>query len=287
MLVAGLAACAKSTPQMLPASGGRMGALRMRSGSMPIKHVIVVMQENRSFDNLFHGFPGANTVNVGYGHGKQYQLQQISLKWPVDLRHDHPQFLEDYDGGKADGFDNEITAFKMKRLGCEDYINHPACWTISKKATMQQMPFSYVKQSAIQPYWDIATDYALGDDAFASNNGPSFPSHQYLIAAQSGHASEVPSEQPWGCNAPKNPTDPTFVYVLKHGTADPPEFSKATGHEVHGPYPCFTYGTMADLLDNAGVTWRYYASSLSNSGGNLSAFMAIARVYEGPDYANV
>lgn len=286
-LIAALAACSRTSSQVLPAAGGQTAALRFGASTIPIKHVIVVMQENRSFDNLFHGFPGANTVDVGYGRdGKQYTLQPIALKWPIDLRHDHPQFLEDYDGGKDDGYDSEITGFK-KGAGCADYINHPACWTISKNAKLVQMPFSYVKQSIVQPYWDIASDYALGDDAFASNNGPSFPSHQYMIAAQSGHSSEVPSEQPWGCNAPQNPSDPTFVYVLKHGTANPPEFSKATGHEVVGPYPCFTYETMADLLDAAHVTWRFYASALNNSGGNLSAFMAIKAVFEGPDYANV
>jgi phospholipase C len=248
---------------------------------MPIKHVIVIMQENRSFDNLFHGFPGANTVDFGWSGGKKYTLQPVTLKWPYDLRHDHPQFLEDYSSGTLRGFANQITGFK-KGAGCSDYLNHPSCWIVSGKDMWKQMPFSYVKQSDVQPYWTIAQDYALGDNAFASNNGPSYPSHQYMIAAQSGHATEVPDGQPWGCNAPPSVT----VELLAYGQADPPEFSKATGHEVPGPFPCFTYTTMADLLDQAGVTWRFYASSLTNSGGNLSAYMAISQIYNGPDYKN-
>src|SRR5580700_8401668 len=49
-------------------------------GSSPIQHVIIVIQENRTFDNMFHGFPGANTVNTGKGHGKTYTLEPLPLK---------------------------------------------------------------------------------------------------------------------------------------------------------------------------------------------------------------
>src|SRR6516164_4138220 len=45
----------------------------------PIQHVVVIMQENRSVDNLFHGFPGADTVSSGDGHGKKYTLKPVSL----------------------------------------------------------------------------------------------------------------------------------------------------------------------------------------------------------------
>src|SRR5215469_14970958 len=70
-----------------------------QSGSMPITHVVVIMQENRSFDNVFHGFRGADTANYGYGHGVKYALQSKPLLWKFDPNHYHYQFLEDYDGG--------------------------------------------------------------------------------------------------------------------------------------------------------------------------------------------
>jgi phospholipase C len=280
ILVLWLAGCAGSAGGISEPQHAE-NAVTRAGGSSPIQHVVIVIQENRTFDNMFHGFPGANTVNVGKSHGKTYTMQPIPLQWPYDLRHDHPQFLEDYDNGKDDGFDAEIVKFKTGS-GCSDYLNHPSCWVISKNPATKQMPFSYVQQSDVQPYWTMAQEYALGDDAFASNDGPTFVAHQYLIAGESGHAVEVPSTQPWGCNGPSSET----VELLAYGQASPPEFSKATGHEIPGPYPCFTYATIADTLDAAGVSWSYYVQG-QQPGANLSAFASIQKIYNGPDWKNV
>ena len=170
--------------------------------------------------------------------------------------------MEDYDQGKDDGFDQQIVKFRTGS-GCSDPINHPSCWVISK--TQTQTIYSYVQQSDVQQYWDLAQQYALGDKAFASNSGPTYVAHQYLIAGESGHASEVPSAQPWGCGGPASET----VDLLAYGQASPPVFSKATGHEVPGPFPCFTYPTIANNLDAAGVSWSYYVEA-QNPGGNLN-----------------
>src|SRR5581483_8818478 len=168
---------------------------RDTGGSTPIKHIIIVIQENRTFDNLFHGFPGADTVDTSKGKsGTVYTLQPIHLAFKqFDPRHDHAQFLEDYDQAKDDGYDHYIVKFKS---GCADPINHPECWVFSNNAEVKQDIYSYVFQNEVQPYWTLAQQYALGDDAFSSNSGPSYVAHQYLIAGQSGHASEVPSAQP-------------------------------------------------------------------------------------------
>jgi len=281
VLVFALVAC---TPTGGSFSANRYAhAARTRVGSTPIQHIVVIMQENRSFDNLFHGFPGANTVTQGKAHGKYVSLKQVPLAWKWDLRHDHPQFLEDYDGGLGDGFDDQIKGFTTGPA-CGDPINHPKCWTFWTTKVLQSMAYSYVDPTIIQPYWTMASEYTLGDNTFASNNGPSFPSHQFLIAAQAGHAVEVPTGQPWGCDAPSSVT----VEQLAFGPANPPAFPAATGHEVPGPYPCFAYPTIATLLDGAGITWRYYASGRKELGSYLlSAFDAIQAVREGPDWQNV
>ncbi len=262
----------------------RSGSSLLRAGgSSPIQHVVIVIQENRTFDNMFHGFPGANTVDTGKGKaGKTYTLEPIPLEYKkFDPRHDHPQFLEDYDQGKGDGFDQEIVKLRTGS-GCSDPINHPTCWVISNQQATKQAIYSYVQQSDVQQYWTLAQEYALGDDSFASNSGPTYVAHQYLIAGESGHASEVPSTQPWGCGGPASET----VELLSYGQANPPVFSKATGHEVPGPFPCFTYPTIANNLDGAGISWSYYVEG-QNPGGNLNAFAAIQQIYKGPDWKNI
>lgn len=268
----------------LPEARGSGNVVLDTGGSSPIKHIIVIIQENRTFDNIFHGFPGANTVSTGKGHGKTYTLVEYPLAWPHDLNHDHSQFLEDYDQGKGDGFDDEILKYRSNS-GCPDWPtrhNEPSCWVISNQEMWKQMPFSYVKQSDVQGYWTLASTYALGDDAFASNNGPTFVAHQYLIAGQSGHAVEVPSTQPWGCGGPPSEN----VDLLAYGQANPPVYSKATGYEVPGPFPCFSYPTIADLLDKAGISWSYYVQK-SGAGANLDGFAAIQQIYKGADWKNV
>jgi phospholipase C len=281
-LAAGLiSGCAAPLSQSAPFSGSSRHDVQRSGPSGKITHVVIVMQENRSFDNMFYGFPGANTATSGVGHGKTYPLKPLPLKWTHDLNHYHWQFLEDYDGGLNDGFDDQIIGFKTGS-GCTDPVNHPSCWIFQTGKAYLKLAFSYVRQSDIQPYWTMAQQYALGDDNFASNNGPSFPAHQYLIAGQAGHADEVPTRTPWGCDAPKETEN-----YLQYGQAVPPEFPPATGIDVAGPDPCFSYTTAAQLLDNAGVSWRWYVQPPQQDSYWLSAFDAISAIRYGPDWANV
>jgi phospholipase C len=281
-----LAGC-NGSPGAAGASGSfAPGASNRATTNDPIKHVIIIMQENRSFENLFHAFPGAHTVNSGVGHdGTVYQLQSIPLKWRPEMTHSHYQFLEDYDGGKVDGFDRYITSLKKTGPICGDPVNRynePQCFTINNSAQYKQMAYSYVQQSDIKEYWEMAQQYALGDKTFSSNNGPTFPSHQYLIAGESGHATEVPNGEPWGCDDVKSAT----VNLIAGGTATPPVYSKETGHEVAGPYPCFTYPTIAQNLDASNITWKYYAQK-TGSGRDLDPFEASSAVWNGADRKNI
>jgi phospholipase C len=146
----------------------------------PISHVIIIVQENRTFDNMFNGFPGADTVKRGLKHDGTYQrLQPISLKGIGDVCHGTPCFAQAYDGGRMDGFD----LLKLIR-------NPPPL-----------MNYSFVQQSDIQPYWTMAKQYTLADRMFGSNGGPSFAAHQYLIAGQTGQVDNPPTT-PWGCDSP-------------------------------------------------------------------------------------
>ena len=150
-----------------------------------IKHVVVIVQENRSFDNLFQGFPGADTVASGKASdGSTIPLKPVSLSHGVDPSHDYADFVASEDGGKMDGFDQ-----------VSDVPQNEA-----------NLSYAYVPRAEAQPYFDLATAYALADRMFQSNNSASYPAHQYVIAAQSGNVVNVPTAIPWGCDAPAGTT---------------------------------------------------------------------------------
>src|ERR1700690_1767816 len=105
-----------------------------------IQHVIIIIQENRTPDNLFHGFPGADTANSGINSlGQNIPLNPVGLRALYDLGHSHPDFVAMYDSGKMDGAD------KVK-LWCPK----------NKKTCGPKNPqFKYVNRSDVAPYFQI------------------------------------------------------------------------------------------------------------------------------------
>lgn len=146
--------------------------IHQAAAGSPITHVVIIMQENRSFDNLFNGFPGADTVQTGLLHGTRVPLQPRPLGDHLDLDHSHHAWWRDWDNGKLDGFNSNA--------------------------------YSYVPETDVDTYWRMASEYTIGDRMFQSNTGPSFVAHQYMIAGQSGNADENPSGGIWGCDAAAN-----------------------------------------------------------------------------------
>ena len=78
-----------------------------------IKHVVIVIQENRSVDDLFHGFPGADTADYGLSHTGRVKLHPVGLEYPADVDHQHKAFVAQYDGGRMDGWDRTDTLPKQ------------------------------------------------------------------------------------------------------------------------------------------------------------------------------
>jgi phospholipase C len=220
-----------------------------------IKHVVVIIQENRSFDNFFRGFPGANSVNEGMSPLGPVPLHPVDLDLPVDVDHQRKAFLAAYDNGKMDGWTRVDTLPKQ----------YP------------EFPYAYVPRAQIEPYWQMALEYTLGDRMFQSNTGPSFPAHLYLIAGQSDFTASNPNHLEttrfaWGCDSP---------LTARVSVIDP------DGQEVGGPFPCLNFPTIADLALSYGITWRYYAPGLEDLGNIWSAFDAIRHIRYSPYWGNV
>jgi phospholipase C len=237
-----------------------------------IKHVVIIVQENRSFDNIFANFPGTDKVTGGFDSKHKFvPLHAVSFTSTAgDMDHLWTIALANWDHGKMDGFD-------LNSFG-----------TTGGGAAVGDYPYAEVIRSEVQPYWNLATQYVLGDRMFPGEFGPSFTAHQYLIAGTTmlnpqTALVDTPEETPWGCDSFRpNPTS-----ILVSGSNAPLTAANRTEKFGGGPFPCLTqYVTMADTLDAAKVEWRYYAPSTvpdTDLGGQVwSAFDAIKNVRYNP-----
>ncbi len=151
-------------------------------------------------------------------------------------------------------------------------------------------PYQYVDPNDIAPYWDIAKTYVLGDHMFQTQGSGSFTAHQDLIRggttfddAPVESLVDAPSNTPWGCDAPAG-TKTSYLVVKRGGGL------QRKGDR--GPFPCtsdfgsYSYETLRDLLDAAGVSWKYYTPPVGGASGSYwNAFDAIAAVRYGPEWS--
>jgi phospholipase C len=231
-----------------PANGAQV--LRMSTMAV-IQHVVIIFQENRTPDNLFQDpvliARGADIASSGVNSlGQTILLRPIGLGTTgprpqnYDLSHAHKAFVQMYDGGKMDGAD---------LIDC----NPPSSCPPNAHPSPQ---FMYVARGDVAPYFSLAEQYTFGDRMFQTNEGPSFPAHQFILAGTSAPTATSPlfaSENPnlgaidaVGCIAPAD---------MRVALID------ALGSESsHSPqYTCFEHPTLTDLLDTKGLSWRYYA----------------------------
>jgi phospholipase C len=205
------------------------------------KHVVIVIQENRTPDNLFGSNsqfePGVDIATSGLNSSNQVvPLTAVDLAGCYDIGHGHVTFVKAYNNGLMNGWDKEGVSIPP---GCVAGANPQ---------------FRYVDNSTgtVQPYFDLAKQYGFANRMFQTNQGPSFPAHQFLFggtSAPSADSALFVSENPhalhspfWGCASIPG----TYVYTI-----DPNGVRGTT-------FPCFDRPTLADLLDGAGLTWKYY-----------------------------
>lgn len=223
----------------------------------PIQHVVIVVQENRSVDDLFQFLPGANTQSHGLNsQGQTVQLQAEELAAPYDLSHTHSAFLIEYANGAMNGFDLELC----------------------KGTCPTNAAYAYVPQSQVGPYYTLAESYAFADNFFETDQGPSFPSHQYLVSGtstvsdtSSNKASNngiTPNGQTTGgCDAPLG----SLVAVITPQGTEP--ISLRT-------FPCFQRQSLMNEMDAAGISWKYYQAK--PGAGLWNAVDAISSIWSNP-----
>lgn len=212
-----------------------------------IQHVVIIFQENRTPDNLFHGLPGADIANSGLNSkGETIPLVMTGLENGYDLNHSYQSFLQMYDGGKMDGADLITVTCTRTPQGCPP-----------------NPQFIYVDPSQVAEYFTLAETYTFGDRMFQSNQSASFPAHQFMIAGTSTpgtidggiYSNYFVSTNP----TPDIPTGCSYAAPTSFVTLVDPE-----GNQTVNIFPCFEHMTLMDLLDQAGTSWRYYAGNLNS-----------------------
>ena len=200
-----------------------------------IKHVVIIVQENRSVDDLFQSLPGANVQSWGLdSNGNTVALRPHGLAAPFDPGHSHLAWQTDYANGAMNGWNQEACKGKC-----------PA-----------DAAYAYVPRDQEIPYYALARSYAFADDFFETDQGPSFASHQYLVSGTSSVADDSDDK------ASENPATPTgqltggcdsapgsLVSVINPQGQQPPSLKT---------YPCFARQSLMSVLDAHGVNWRYY-----------------------------
>ncbi len=217
-----------------------------------LEHIVFIVKENRTYDHYFGTYPGGDGVTSGtLSTSAVIPLGHTPDRTPCDPNHTWKGALTAIDGGKMDGFN----------------LTNPQC-TLADGVT--PLNYSQMQQVDIPNYWAYAQNFVLSDRMFSSLTGPSFPNHLYTIAAQSAGVINNPHNQPtgspWGCDSPAQ----ALVDVLD---------SQGVQTEV---FPCFDIPTLADTMETAGVSWRYYAPSQGQSGYAWSTFDAIRHIRQGP-----
>jgi phospholipase C len=242
-----------------------------------IQHVVIIFQENRTPDNLFQGLcippygsssacstnPSASQYDIASSGvdstGATITLSPIDLGTAgtngnpdnYDLSHAHSAFVDMCQLNPATG---------ICAMDGADLIPASCTPTTPPVANCPPPPdpqFMYVYPNDVAPYLTMAQTYTFADHMFQTNEGPSFPAHQFIISGTSAptatstlFVSENPAKQKEsaGCIAPADQT----VKVID-----------ASGSETSNPaiYPCFEHPTLTDSLDAANISWRYYAPS--------------------------
>jgi phospholipase C len=214
------------------------------------KHIVMVIQENRTPDNLFGSNPtfepGVDISNVGVtfktktkGLPNDYSISLIPtpIATCFDELHWEADWIADYDNGKMDGFEKPNSSAICPNTGAYAYIDNSL--------------------GVVQPYFNIATQYGFANRMFQTNQGPSYPAHQFLFSGSSAPSdtsdlfvdSSPAGTNAWlGCAAPAGSTVQTI---------DP-------NHVIENIYPCFNRSTLPQLIEAAGLTWRYYAASANS-----------------------
>ncbi len=240
LFVAGFLSTVTGSPSASAADGlaPSLSVTSADAGLSKIKHVVIFMQENHSFDSYFGMYPGADGIPVD-AQGKPTvcvndpQTGQCVYPWhdPSDISNGGPHGQTpadaDIDGGKMDGF---IAQYEAALKQCESKPGSPDCGFPKPQPDVM----SYKLRSDIPEYWAYADNYVLMDHMFGSGRSWSLPEHLSLVSNWSAR-----------CYIPNNA-------MSCENELDAPEDARFE------PSPNYAWTDITHVLNQNQVSWGYY-----------------------------
>jgi phospholipase C len=230
-------------PSIVPLLGVRSSGAAL-TGIHKIRHIVVIMQENRSFDDYFGTFPGADGIPMSNGQPSVCvpDPQNGGCQKPfVDHNDDNgggphgaPQARKDIDGGKMDGF---VATAESAQHGCVDPTN-PNC-QIGPLDVM-----GYHTQSDIPNYWAYAQHFVLQDHMFEPIATWSLPEHLFQVSG-------------WSATCTKRNDPNSCTNEIQQPGPKPPQNTKK--HPAGSPgAPIYAWTDLTYLLHKQNISWGYY-----------------------------
>jgi phospholipase C len=265
---AGDSSTASSTSQPAPIQPPRLTPPG-ETGIHKIQHVVVIMQENRSFDSYFGTYPGADGLPMRDGRpavclpdprtGRcvrpYHDRQDLNAGGP----HSADNATLDIDGGKMDGF---VRQQERGLRHCAITLN-PACGSASDSADVM----GYHDGADIPNYWTYAHQFVLQDHMFEPNASWSLPAHLFMVSEWSARCSR--HGEPESChNALQSPSNT-------------PDFQRGLGIDTPTP-PDYAWTDLTYLLHKYGVSWGYYVFNGAEPDCDGDAAMSCSPVQQGP-----
>jgi phospholipase C len=207
------------------------------AGIHKIRHVVVIMQENRSFDSYFGTYPGADGIPMRHG------VPTVCAPDPLRHRcvrpyhdphylnyggpHEQAAYNTDYDAGRMDGF-------VRARETCRNAVDPKDCI-----AGLSVDMMGYHDQREIPNYWTYARQFVLQDHMFEPNASWSLPAHLFLVSEWSALCTNA--NDPFSCSS----------------NIEVPGFPRDLGPAPHVG-SSFAWTDLTYLLFRRHVSWAYY-----------------------------
>ncbi len=211
-------------------------------GIRKLKHIVVIMQENRSFDDYFGTYPGADGIKKKDGQfvpclkvpNQNFCIRPYHDKGPLDAGGPHhvPDSITDINGGTMNGFVR--TVMSREHWPCPT-THDPHC----TPGTHVPDIMGFKNRSDIPNYWSYADTFVLQDAMFTPTPSWSLPEHLFMVSGWSAR----------GCHD----GDPA---TCANNIKEPP-----WGHNHTKPAPDYAWTDLTYLLHKAGISWAYYVAA--------------------------